>query len=953
MRVSHNLSKIQEKIEGYSRQVDKIKTKVDKLTQIRLQLRTERRTAENEWRKLSSEMVEEGGSQVLKVQIRIGDLKAKITELTTKISSEKTSLEGLRIVGENHLQQYKSMKDEIDENRRTRSSLRRKQRIMSNNISQKQAEHDRLAKEAVELWERMQENSGKIREIEKQLDDYYEKLTDFKSENAKSRETIKIHKERTQTLKTRKERLMVTSKELEGSLGELQKVREEQKEQIKRAKSRLERRIGRREVVEKEITEAGKIAETAREAIIEFATQRELAEALASEEAALRNVEELGELGVIPGVHGRLRNLIKLRERYRPALEATAAGWLDALVVKNSDTAFTCTETLRKMKLGRVKIIPTENTLTSEPLKTPNGRGIYGKASSFVKCIKKYTPAVNYVFGDTMLVSNDQVALSLSSKGYRSVTLNGDVYEAGGALESGYYRAPIDFSKIIPSEAAIKSLDEAVGALQQHLSSRSNYITSIEEEVERTRVEIALLSEASITIEGEINRVKRSISRTVSNIKRINKLISRFVKKVENEKKQMWLRKVERNTIKKERRKLQKKLSIIRNMTDPTNIQGMEIKREKSAEEIINLRQKLGSIETENSTLQSKYDNVLRVGYKNAKIQLKKVEQQLTSVENEISVALEKRELLREEVAELEGTRVELSRTVLSAREESKKFTVKIDSIDQELQKLDSEYEPADRLLNELQLKLQTSSMQLQQEEIQLTKLGYSHPLEVTSEQVANAITSIRMMQLELERIGAVNQLALSHYAEQISRYKELSLRLNELEKEKTTIVEFMDEIERRKFKVFIEAFEKINTDLQKYFSKVTGGGSATLALENKEDPFSGGIDMTVQFPNKPSIVVSGASGGERSVAAVAFIFALKEFTPASFYILDEIDAHLDAFHVSKLADLLLEESEKTQFIVVTLKPETVNKAEKVYGVYERNGVSNVVSARFLEMMNQ
>jgi chromosome segregation protein len=206
------------------------------------------------------------------------------------------------------------------------------------------------------------------------------------------------------------------------------------------------------------------------------------------------------------------------------------------------------------------------------------------------------------------------------------------------------------------------------------------------------------------------------------------------------------------------------------------------------------------------------------------------------------------------------------------------------------------------------------------------------------------------MMQFELERIGAVNQLALSHYAEQISRYKELSLRMNELEREKQTIVQFMDEIERKKRNVFTEAFEKINSNLAKYFSKLTGGGNATFKLENPDEPFSGGIDMLVQFPNKPSIVVSGSSGGERSVAAVAFIFAIKEFTPTSFYILDEIDAHLDAFHVSKLADLLLEESEKTQFIVITLKPEMVNKAQKVYGVYERNGVSNVISARLLEV---
>jgi len=158
-----------------------------------------------------------------------------------------------------------------------------------------------------------------------------------------------------------------------------------------------------------------------------------------------------------------------------------------------------------------------------------------------------------------------------------------------------------------------------------------------------------------------------------------------------------------------------------------------------------------------------------------------------------------------------------------------------------------------------------------------------------------------------------------------------------------------MDEIEQKKRKVFTEAFERINDKLKTYFSKVTGGGTAALMLENVEEPFSGGIDMIVQFPNKPSIVVSGASGGERSVAAIAFLFALREFTPASFYILDEIDAHLDAFHVSKLADLLVEESDKTQFVVITLKPEMVNKAQKVYGAYMRNGVSNVISTKLLE----
>jgi len=266
------------------------------------------------------------------------------------------------------------------------------------------------------------------------------------------------------------------------------------------------------------------------------------------------------------------------------------------------------------------------------------------------------------------------------------------------------------------------------------------------------------------------------------------------------------------------------------------------------------------------------------------------------------------------------------------------------------LHKLDTEYEQVDRLLNQLQLNVQTSLLQLNQYRNQLRQFGYEQPVESTPKQVEEAETSIKMMQFELERIGALNQLALSHYAEQISRYKELSIRMNELEREKQAIVQFMDEIEQKKRNVFMDTFEKIGHDLEKYFAKLTGGGTASLKIENMDEPFAGGIDMIVQFLNKPSIIVSGASGGERSVAAVAFLFALKEFTPASFYVLDEIDAHLDAFHVSKLADLLLEESEKTQFIIITLKPEIVNKAQKVYGVYGRNGVSNVVATNLLEV---
>jgi chromosome segregation protein len=949
VKISHEVTQLNKKVEETSAQADKVRVKVEKFRELRSDRRTKRREVEGEWRKLSSEMVEEGGSQVLKVQIRIGELKSKLTELTTKISSGQTSLESLKRVRANNQEQYQSIKNEIQENRLKIRKLRVEHDNIQSQISAKEAEHETLANEAAQLWDGLGENSKKIRQIETQIASDYRKLAFLRSEYMKDRNAVQLSSRRLRELNERKASFTSTLEEIENSLNELDKVQKEQKAQLKSLERTLERRTTQREAVEKEISEAGKIANSAKEAVIEFVTQRELAETVAAEEKALRSIEELGELGAISGIYGRLRKLIKVEKTCRKAIVAAAAGWLNALVVKDIDSAFMCTETLRRMKLGRIKIIPLQSASKPNPSKIPQRQGVSGAASAFVKCARAYEPAVNYVFGDTLIVSNDKTAFALSSEGYRTVTVDGNLYEAGGGFESGYYRAPIDFSKIIPSENAINSLDEAVKALQQHLSQRDSDMSAFEEEIERTKIEIARLSDSITTLDREMVRVRRNVKRTQGNVKRVERYCARLEKEVETGRTQMGVYKSERSAIQKEIQKLQAELGEMRKKTDVGHIQELEVKREKLAEVIIALRQNLGTVQTDMSTRQSQFDNVLRVGYQNAKIQLSKVKQQQNKLEKEVTEAFQERESLKQEISELEKSRVELSKAVFSAREESKKFTTQIDAIDEELRGLDAEYEQVEMLFNQLQLSVQTCQLQLQQYQSQLRQYGYEQPLETTEKQVEEAETSMRMMRFELERIGAVNQLALSHYEEQISRYRELSLRLNELEREKQAIVEFMDEIEAKKRRVFMDAFEKINLNLQSYFSKLTGGGFAVLQLENPDEPFHGGIDMLVQFPNKPSIVVSGASGGERSVAAVAFIFALKEFTPATFYILDEIDAHLDAFHVSKLADLLLEEAGKIQFIVITLKPEMVNKAQKVYGVYERNGVSSVISAKFLE----
>lgn len=947
MRISHEMGEIHTQMAELSGKLGEAMSRVEKLKQVRDEQRQQRHQIEKEWRKVSSEGVEEGGTRILEVQIKIGEIKSRLTELTTKIGASAASLEGLKKVRENSLQQLQAIQNDLVLNRKNVGRFKHEYDRLTKEIMTKQTQHDSLANETAQLWTNLGENSKRIREIEQRMDRLYQDVVALRSDNVQSQTTLKTLSRRLEDLAERKQRFAASLEELNRSLTDLNEVQRDQKLRLKTLQQTLERRIAQKYAVEREIADAGKIADSAREAVVEFASQRELAETVASEEMALRSIEEMGELGVIPGVLGRFRNLVKNEKTTENVVEAAAAGWLDSIVVKDIETAFTCSETLRRLKLGRIKIIPLREVMNAKPLRQPRIDGVSGSASQLVKYSKQYEPAVTFVLGDTLIAKDDKAALTASKEGYRTVTMTGDLYEVGGALESGYYRAPIDFSALIPRENAVKSLEEAVQTLREHLTKRSTDITGLEDEMGKTREEIARLNEAITTLEKEVARLRRSARVTSRNVRRIEWNFQGIQTRIEKENMQIGVQRAQRDSINKEMQKLRGELAGLRRKADPSHIQELEVERGKLGDELVALRQRSSGIETELRTAQAKLDSVLKMGYANGQIQLKKVERQLGILEDEVKEAIQEKIDLENELIKLETSKEELTHTVLTARQESKKFTDKIDDIDKQLQRQDSEYEHAERLFNQLQLNQQTLQLQFEQNRAKLKEFGYEEPLQITPEQFESTASSLKLMRFELDRLGAINQLALTHYSEQIFRYKELSIRMNELEKEKQSIIAFMDEIEQKKRRVFMEAYNKINGNFSKYFLKLTGGGEASLQLENPEEPFSGGMDMIVQYPGKPPILVSGASSGERSVAAVAFLFAIQDYMPAAFYLFDEIDAHLDAFHVAKLGELLIEESKKSQFIVITLKPEMANKAERVYGIYEHKGVSHVVSPNF------
>ncbi len=947
--LSYEITTNQMKISELTAQIGVLEKKIQAIRTQRETLQSKRHEIEIEWRKLGFEEVEANQTKFFQIQMEIGDLRSKLVELSTRITSYKTSLDNLTRVKQNAEQQIEFLCQEIENIKNKINELAPTRDLLKREIAEKQSAFEIMNEETLKARSSMNEVTRRLREIENQIEQIHREVIKLRSQRAETESKVNIYSERLRNLEDRKVDYADASNRLEKSLRDLENICKERIERLTLLQESLKKKTEKKEVLESEIKEAEKIADVAKEALVEFETRKELVNKFTTEENALKYIEKSSEEGIVKGVVGRLKNLISIKNGYERAVEAAAAGWLNALVVDSLETAFVCVETLRQLKLGRIKIIPLKGLSSVRMDDFPQIEGTKDKVMSFVKYDPTHEAAVSFVFGDTFLAADEKTALMISHAGYRSVTKAGDLYEAGGGVESGFYRAPIDFSSFVPSESALKDLDKAVTTLKANLTKRELDINELEKEIVNIQNEITASAEALGKLDSEIDGTRKSIHETKRSIMRVEENITTLQSSLEKEKAQIGFFDDAIKRCSFEENKLKSELENLKHNVDFSMAQEREQKREVLGTELITLRQKLSQVETQLSSLQSKLETTLKVELENAYVQRDKASSQIATLEQEVDKLNTEKETVLNKIRELEVVKDQLSKSLLTIKGESQKYTMHIDEIDNKLRVLEAEYEQSDKLLDELRLNYQTLNLLVERQLDQLRNFGYEEPFTVPSKSIQDIETSLKMMKLELERIGAINQLAQIQYEDQISKYKELSIRMNELEKERMAIVEFIEEIERKKYNAFMAAFNKINERIDRYFSKLTDGGNAALKLENPENPFAGGVDMIVQFVGKPPILVSGASSGERSVSAVAFLFALQEFTPASFYLFDEIDAHLDASNVERLGELLAEEAQKSQFVVITLKPEMVSKADRIYGVYGFEGVSHVVTTTFKE----
>ncbi len=196
--------------------------------------------------------------------------------------------------------------------------------------------------------------------------------------------------------------------------------------------------------------------------------------------------------------------------------------------------------------------------------------------------------------------------------------------------------------------------------------------------------------------------------------------------------------------------------------------------------------------------------------------------------------------------------------------------------------------------------------------------------------------------------IGNVNLRALDIYDAAEREFNELVQKKQVLVGEKDEVIKLMNEIETSKKDLFVRTLNIVNDQFKRFFLSLSTKGDAYLELENPEIPFEAGLGIKVRLTGNKFLDIRSLSGGEKTMTALAFLFAIQEHEPAAFYILDEVDAALDKANSDKLAKLIRSYCTKAQYVVISHNDNVIAEADVLYGVSmdAERGISNIVSLR-------
>jgi chromosome segregation protein len=678
-----------------------------------------------------------------------------------------------------------------------------------------------------------------------------------------------------------------------------------------------------------------------------------------SEEVAKANANEmavrektLGNLAVksvlsqksIKGVHGTVSQLGKAKSKYAIALETASGPRMNSIVVETDNTASQCIKFLKTKRIGRAAFLPlnkirpsSQRHDTEELLKQP---GVHGKAIDLISFDKRFTPAFSYVFGNTIVVDSIDIAKRIGIGKSRMVTLDGDLAELSGAMQGGFKDK---------KRGALGFVDEEESQLAAKLETELNKITNSTSELEREKEDIesavTSLREKKATIEGDIIKLERSLHLESSDLdvsKKQKGELQTDLKSVVGKLSVVEEKLLEQSKLvadlKSKRMKVREQITSLQNPSVLAELNALEKKKEELTEQV-------QSMENELKTSSVQIGDVFSQ-------EKEKLQQILKQLDKEETNFVTEKASLTKDVDKLKKDLIESETKASKFQAKNKELFSKRNKLTEEIQSSDERTIRKEEQINTVEMKINNTSIKKGELASELGGLReelsqYSDVKLLEGIQADELKVQISNFERRISGMGNVNLKALEVYDDVEKQYSELLGKKDTLASEKDDVLNMIDEVEGKKKDLFMNTFTALNNNFIEIFSQLSTKGDARLLLENEENPFEAGVRIRVKLTGEKSLDIRSLSGGEKTMTALALIFAIQEYEPASFYVFDEVDAALDKRNSEKLAKLVKKYSSKAQYIVISHNDAVMAEGEDLYGVsMDEHGMSNVVSLK-------
>lgn len=640
---------------------------------------------------------------------------------------------------------------------------------------------------------------------------------------------------------------------------------------------------------------------------------------------------------------GVLAELIEIDEKYKQALDLALGSSLQNIVINNEIDGKYLINFIKNKNIGRITFLPINKIHGSK--NNINHPKAIDTLNNLVKNDPKLDGIIDHFLSRTILVENieDAIVVSNDIKGYRVITLDGEIINSWGSMVGGNTFKK-ESNSLLNRKKELDNLNDDINAIEKNIGILEKKHQVFKQEFDDTIYKLQNIDNKNNEIISKTNQIKTSIHEIEIeksfNLKRM-KEFDDLIKKIDSElisedfsdisSLSNELNNLEKDydLLTKENEKLKENIIdtervIIKNQSEydvivrdlsisETDLDNLKIEIETVSDSISNEEKILKLTEQNN------------VDSKNKIEELKVNKEKLSEEYDNNSKNYEK---LFDEVKELKETSIKDNKTISSLTEsinsnekEKYKLELKIENSEQKVVELKSDY-------------IETYSITETELEEKLSRLDYT---EASKKEVLD-------IKKRLSEIGYFNYESIEQFNLISEELEFMKNQYEDLIVSRNDIIDMIKSIEKDIIEKFSSSFDMINSRFNEIFTILFNGGEAQLKLDS-DDILTAGIEISARPPGKKLKNLALLSGGERALTAVALLFAIFEINPAPFCVLDEIDAALDEANIKRYITYLKTLTKHTQFIIITHRKPTMEMAERLYGVtMEEQGISKVIT---------